>query len=130
MSKQFTKQFKQRLYDFTLRLIKSLEGLDKDFISRRLGDQLLRSGTSILANYVEGQSASSKKDLINFLIIALKSSNESKLWLSLLKDTQRIDKALANDFQNELMEFSKIFAKSILTLKKQVNDGKNLKSKI
>ncbi len=51
--------FKKRLYAFTLRLIDFLDRLPKDTVAVRLGDQLLRSGTSILANYVEGQSASS-----------------------------------------------------------------------
>ena len=52
-------EFKKRLYDFTLRLIDFLDKLLKDNVSRRIGDQLLRSGTSIIANYIEGQAASS-----------------------------------------------------------------------
>ncbi len=52
----FKEKFKQRLYNFTLRLIEFLDSLPKDNVSRRIGDQLLRSGTSILANYIEGQS--------------------------------------------------------------------------
>lgn len=84
-----------------------------------IGNQLIRSGTSILANYVEGQSASSKKDFTNFLNHSLKSANESKLWISLLKDTKKIDIMEANWFLGELEEFSKIFAASIITLKKE-----------
>jgi len=58
-------------------------------VSKRLGDQLLRSGTSILGNYVEGQAASSKKDFTNYFNTSLKSTNESKLWLALLRDSKR-----------------------------------------
>jgi len=43
----FKEKFKQRLYNFTLRLIEFLDKLPKDNVSRRIGDQLLRSGTSI-----------------------------------------------------------------------------------
>jgi len=59
---KFKNDFKRRLYQFVLRLVKFLDGLPKDNVSNRMSDQLLRSGTSILANYIEGQSASSKKD--------------------------------------------------------------------
>jgi four helix bundle protein len=78
---------------------------------------LLRSGTSIIANYIEGQAASSKKDFTNYFNISLKSANETKLWLALLKDSGRVKAADVSWFQNELDEISKIFGSSILTLK-------------
>jgi four helix bundle protein len=55
---KFKNQFKKRLYDFTLKLIEFLDRLPKDNISQRIGDQLLRSGTSTIANYIEGHAAS------------------------------------------------------------------------
>lgn len=58
-------EFKKRLYNFTLKLIEFIDKLPSDNVSRRIGDQLLRSGTSILGNYVEGQSASSRRDFTN-----------------------------------------------------------------
>ncbi len=109
--------FKRRLYGCTLRLIEFLDTLPKDNVSRRLGDQLLRSGTSVIANYVEGQAASSRKDFTDFFNIALKSANESKLWLALLRDSKRAKSKDTEWFLNELDEISKIFASSILTLK-------------
>ena len=112
-----TQQFKKRLYNFTLRLISLIEKLPNDNVSRRIGDQLLRSGTSILGNYVEGQSASSKKDLANFFNHSLKSANESKLWIALLRDSKKINDEQTSWFLNELEEYSKIFASSILTLR-------------
>jgi len=59
-------KFKKRLYRFVLRLIEFIDNLSKDNVSRRIGDQLLRSGTSILGNYIEGQAASSKRDFTNY----------------------------------------------------------------
>jgi four helix bundle protein len=64
---KFKNEFKKRLYNFTLKLIEFLDKLPSDNVSRRIGDQLLRSGTSIIANYVEGYAASSRKDFTNFL---------------------------------------------------------------
>lgn len=113
----FKKIFKKRLYNFTLKLIELIDSLPNDNVSKRLGDQLLRSGTSIIGNYIEGQSASSKKDFTNYFNHSLKSCNESKLWLSILKDSNRIKNIDTEWFFNELEEFSKILASSILTLK-------------
>jgi len=114
---KFKNDFKKRLYDFTLKLIKFLDNLPNDNVSKRLGDQLLRSGTSITANYVEGLAASSKKDFTNYFSISLKSANESKLWLALLRDSKRVKPKDAEWLLNELNEIANIFASSILTLK-------------
>lgn len=66
------KEFKKRLYRFVLRLIKFIGTLNnKDLVSRNISDQLIRSGTSILGNYIEGLSASSKKDFTNYFNIGL-----------------------------------------------------------
>jgi four helix bundle protein len=114
---KFKDSFKRRLYSFVLKLIDFLDKLPKDNVSNRLGDQLLRSGTSILSNYIEGQAASSKKEFTNYFQIALKSANESKVWLALLRDTKRANTESANWFLDELNELSNILASSILTLK-------------
>lgn len=111
------KEFKKRLYEFTLKLIEFLDTLPSDNVSRRIGDQLLRSGTSIIGNYIEGQAASSKKDFTNYFNSALKSANESKLWFALLRDSKRADGKKVKLFLDELDEIAKIFASSILTLK-------------
>lgn len=110
-------EFKRRLYIFTLKLIEFIDHLPNDSVSRRLSDQLLRSGTSVIGNYIEGRSASSKKDYINYFTTSLKSANESKLWLSLLRDSKRTKPESVEPVLNELIEISKIFASSILTLK-------------
>jgi len=111
------KEFKKRLYDFTLRLIEFLDKLPNDNVSRRIGDQLLRSGTSIIGNYIEGRAASSKKDFTNYFNTSLKSANESKLWLALLRDSKRAKADEVLWFLNELDEVANIFASSILTLR-------------
>ncbi len=110
-------EFKKRLYKFALELIEFIDGLANDNVSRRLSDQLLRSGTSIIGNYIEGQAASSKKDFTNYFNTALKSANESKLWLALLRDSKRANAERVKVFLDELDEVAKIFGSSILTLK-------------
>ncbi len=114
---KFKNEFKKRLYTFALKLIEFIDKLPNDNVSRKISDQLLRSGTSILGNYIEGQSSSSRKDFINFFNHSLKSANESKVWLALLRDSKRVKENEANWFLKELEEIAKIFASSILTLK-------------
>ena len=114
---KFKKEFKRRLYKFTLRLVEFLDKLPQDNVSKRIGDQLLRSGTSIIGNYVEGQSASSKKDFANYFNTSLKSATESKLWLALLRDTGRAESRQVGPLLKELDELCRIFASSLLTLR-------------
>ncbi|MBL7209654.1 MAG: four helix bundle protein, partial [Dehalococcoidia bacterium] len=70
---------------------------------------LLRSATSIGANVVEAQGAGSRKDYTNFFTHALKSANETKFWLGLLRDSGKAER--------EVTELVNILATSILTLK-------------
>ena len=78
---------KKRTYVFALNVIRLLDGLPSDYATRIIGQQLLRSSTSVGANVVEARSSSSKKDFANFYTHALKSANESKCWFGLLKDS-------------------------------------------
>ena len=116
-SAKFKIEFKKRLYEFVLKMIEFIDHLPNDNVSKRMGDQLLRSGTSILGNYIEGQSASSKKDFINFFNHSLKSANESKLWFAIIRDSKRAKSENITWFLKELDEIANIFASSILTLK-------------
>ncbi len=110
-------EFKNRLYAFVLDLIKFVESLPKDGVTKVITDQLVRSGTSVIGNFTEGQSASSKKDFTNYFNHSLKSANESKLWLALLRDAKKANQNRVNLLLDELDEISKILASSILTLK-------------
>jgi len=80
-------------------------------------DQLLRSATSIGANVVEGGSGSTKKDFINCFHIALKSANETKYWLCLIRDTIQVDKNKLEELLKEADELSKIIAAIVLKAK-------------
>lgn len=114
----FKEDFKKRLYKFVLRLIKFIGTLNtKDPICRVITDQLTRSGTSILANYIEGQASSSKKEFTVYFERCLKSTNKSKVWVAVLRDSDKCDKTEANWLLSELEEFGKIFGSAVLKLK-------------
>jgi four helix bundle protein len=114
---KFKEEFRQRVYQFALDVIGFIERLPKEQTSRIIGDQLLRSATSIGANVAEAQGAVSKKDYTNFFAHALKSANETKFWLSLLQDSGKSQKELSGKLLKEVTEIANVLAASILTLK-------------
>jgi len=114
---EYRRQLLNRTYLFSLNIIRYIDTLNRfKYSSDIISKQLIRSGTSIGANINEAQSASSKRDFINFITHALKSANESVFWLNLLKDIQ-INKTEVDKLLNESKELAKIIASSILTLK-------------
>lgn len=112
--------FKKRIYQYVLKLIKFLKALPKDMVIYEIANQLMRSGTSIGANYFESHGASSKKDYQNYFNHSLKSANESKFWLNVLYDSSLVPENLIPDSQwlmQETKELANIFASSILTMR-------------
>lgn len=113
-------EFQERIYRYIMRLVKFISKLPKDNVTREIISQLMRSGTSIGANYFEAHSASSKKDYQNFFNHSLKSANESKFWLKILSDAGFVPRELleeSNWLLQETKELANIFAASILTMK-------------
>ncbi len=92
-------ELKRRTKAFALRVIKVAGTLSKDFVGRRLGDQLLRCGTSVAANYRAACRARSKADFVSKLGIAEEEADESAFWMELLIDSglvqaRRLEKLL------------------------------------
>ncbi|MFA5211470.1 MAG: four helix bundle protein [Patescibacteria group bacterium] len=109
---------KYRAYLFAINVIKTLdETKNKEISFSIIIKQLLRNSTSIGANIIEAQAGSTKKDFINFLNHSLKSSNETKFWLSLLKDTNKIKEHQVNELIKENIEISKILGSIIINSK-------------
>ena len=110
---------KQRCYQFSKKIVLFVTNAKYERIHFSIFDQLLRSATSIGANIVEAKSGSSTKDFKKFYIIALKSANETKYWVCLLRDTILIeDKERLNSLLKEADEISKIIASIIINLSK------------
>ena len=82
-----------------------------------LTSQVTRAVVSVPANIAEGQARSTAKDFANFLSHCLKSANESKFWLALLRDTGKGAKDKINQLLKELIEISKILGTSVKTLR-------------
>ncbi|MFA5113747.1 MAG: four helix bundle protein [Candidatus Margulisiibacteriota bacterium] len=108
---------KERAYQYALTVIKLIDKLPKDMASVVIAKQVLRSATSVGANIVEGNSASSRRDFTNFINHALKSANESRFWLNLLRDSGKATSPEAFAAIQETTEICKILAASMITLR-------------
>ena len=108
---------RHRCFHFSKELILFIQETKYERIYNSLFDQLLRSATSIGANMVEGGAGSTNKDFINFMHISLKSANETKYWLCLIKETLEVNINKTNELIVEANELSKIIASIIINAK-------------
>lgn len=91
--------------------------LRQDVITKPLISQLVRSGTSIGANYCEANNASSKKDFRNKIFICKKESQETKHWLRMITKAVPDKKEEARKLWKEYQELTMIFQKIISSSK-------------
>ncbi len=99
----------ERLLNFAMRIIKLVEALPNTIAGKRIGDQLLRSGTSPGANYEEAQGAESHADFTHKLQIALKEIRETSFWLRVIHRAEllpapisRVDRQIRTTQENTL----------------------------
>lgn len=79
-----SKKLEQRTAKFSEEVIKLCRRVKSDNVSGPIINQLVRSGTSIGANYMEANNASSRKDFTNKIFICKKEAEETKYWLKML----------------------------------------------
>lgn len=118
MQKQKTTKYdlEERTAKFGESIIAFCMGLMQDAVSRPLITQIVRSGTSIGANYMEANGASSTKDFRNKIYICKKESGETKYWLRMLTKRFPQEREYTRKLWVECQELTKIFQKIISTL--------------
>ncbi len=79
------RDLEERPIDFAGRVLDVVAVLPRSLVGRHLGGQLLRYGTSPMANYAEAQAGESRKDFVDKLKIALKEPRETHAWLRLIQ---------------------------------------------
>jgi len=98
----------EKSYQFAIRIVKLCQYLNKEKKEHVLSKQLLRSGTSVVANVEEAIGGISKKDFTAKMSIAYKEARETNYWIRLLKDTDFIDEKLFKSLDNDNQELLKI----------------------
>lgn len=108
-------QLEQRTVAFSVNVVKACGRHSHDNTLRPLFDQLIRSSTSIGANYAEANNASSKADFKNKIFIAKKEAAETRYWLQVLSELLP-EEDLAS-LQQEALELTLILQKIVSTMK-------------
>jgi four helix bundle protein len=108
-------ELKQRTKQFALRVIKLVEAIPNTTTGRTIGNQLLRSGMSVGANYRAACRGKSKADFIAKAGISLEEADESLYWMELLQEAGIIPSERLNNLMKETDELVAIFTSPIKT---------------
>jgi four helix bundle protein len=123
MIEQPPADLRQRTKQFALMIIKLYQHLPKSGEAQVIGKQMLRSGTSVGAQYREACRAKSQADFISKMEGSLQELDETAYWLELLVDAKIIPGTQVENLQKETGELTAIFVSSVKTAK-QNNKGK------
>ena len=113
------KEFKDRTKQLSLRIIRVVQALPHDDVARTIGKQLLRSGTSVGANYRAACRGKSVADVIHKLSIVEEEADESLFWMELLVEAEILPEALLKELMKEMDEVVAMTVASIKTLRSQ-----------
>ena len=116
---EFSEGFKKRTQEFALRIIKLYKVLSMTAECQVIGKQLLRSGTSVAANYRAACRARSKAEFLSKMSIVVEEADESVFWLELLTATGIIPAKQLNSLLSEANEILAIVSKAKKTMKFQ-----------
>jgi len=98
---------------FALRIIKLFRSLPRTEEARILGKQVLRSGTSIGANYRAAGRSRSRTEFVAKLGIVLEEADETAFWLELMRDAEIFPDLKLRDLVKEANELVSIFVSSV-----------------
>ena len=114
-------ELKLRTKRFALRIIKLVESLQNSRTSEITGKQLLRSATSVGANYRAACRAKSTADFISKLSIVEEEADESIYWIEMLVESDQIKQNLVENLLDEANQILSIIVKAIKTSKEKRN---------
>jgi four helix bundle protein len=110
-------ELRERTKQFALRIIKVVKALPNTATGRAIGNQLVRCGTSVGANYRAACRGRSKAEFNSKLHIVLEEADESVFWIELIIELELLSKNKILPLQIEANELTKIFSKSYYTAK-------------
>src|ERR1022692_4931474 len=113
-------ELKKRTKNFAIRIVNIFRSLPHSPDAQTLGKQLLRSGTSVGANYRAVCRAKSSSDFINKLRIGEEECDESLFWMELLVDNNLVKASRLGDLMKEADEILSIVVSSVKTARTSV----------
>ncbi|WP_373397058.1 four helix bundle protein [Algoriphagus halophilus] len=112
------KDLKVRTKKFALEIIQLVSELPKNTVGFELGKQLVRSGTSIGANYRSSQRGRSRAEFISKLSIVQEEADESIFWLELILESELLKRERVHSIYKEANELTAIFTTMVINAKK------------
>ena len=109
---------KQRTKEFALRVIKMVRSLPKDFVSQTMGKQVLRSATSVGANYRAASRGRSPAEFRAKIGIVLEECDESGYWIELLRNSETLPASKLVALLQEANEITAMMVASLNTSRK------------
>ena len=120
MESKSPQDLRTRTSDFALRIVKLYSSLPKTTEAQVLGKQVLRSGTSVGANYREGHRAKSDSDIVNKFESVLQELDETDYWLDLLVRSGILSAQKAEALIKETNELIAIYTTIVTKIKKRM----------
>jgi four helix bundle protein len=114
-----TEQLRTRTKEFALRIVHLFRSLPPATEAQVIGKQLLRSGTSVGANYRAACHARSRAEFIAKIGVVSEEADETVFWIELLADIKVVKKERLDPLLNEVRELTAIFRASRLTAKRK-----------
>ena len=105
-------ELRERTKKFAIRIIRLFEASPKTTEAQVIGKQLLRSGTSVGANYRAVCRARSKAEFVARLGIVAEEADESVFWLEILEETKTFNAKQLQEILKEAKELAAIFSAS------------------
>jgi four helix bundle protein len=120
----------ERTAKFGENIIRLCKTIEQNIITKPIISQLIRSATSVGANYMEANGASSKRDFRNKIYICKKEIQESKHWLRMVAEAVENKKVEARNLWKEAQELTLIFQKITSSIDKKEKEEKEKKGKM
>lgn len=114
-------ELKERFQKFSLRIIKMVDSMPNTISGNAIARQIIRSGTSPAANYRAACIAKSGKDFLNKLKMVEEEIDETTHWLSIIIDSEMLEKERIKPLYEESVELRKIISKSIVSMKERLD---------
>jgi four helix bundle protein len=123
------RELKMRTKQFALRIIKLVEALPRTRTSDVIGKQVLRSGTSVGANYRAACRAKSRADFISKMGTVEEECDESGFWMELLAESGQVKPSRLTNLMSEADELLSIMVASSKTARRNANARSSIRNR-
>jgi four helix bundle protein len=119
-----TNELKLRTKKFSLEIIDLVEKLPNSIAGRTISNQIIRSGTSVGANYRAVCRARSDREFVSKMNIVLEEADETMFWLEIIIERKWINELEMLNLADEGNQLTAIFVSSLKTVNSRISNAK------